>query len=840
MLARPSAPSYLGTKQAAFVDSPAVVKPPPNNLISVTKPSVLTTGTRPHHSDRRSLKRAAPTDSCSFRSSPHQPSSPPDSVQSHSLSHSTCYRRQRLSGPSLPTIVAPTVLSGFLSGDLPVSSNAPSSTCTGSSSCVSTAVALSSTSVSSQLPNAFTVSSTELHSVDLCSTQQPFPTHSILRGFQPNMYIPGTLPSYHNSSAVVHQPYPLHQPSAPPHPHPGQGGPGPISGPYLTQLAAHGTNGQTAFTLSSGSNSGKTTPRQPAKKRLEARTPTIDGAGDDSGALATGSHSNTPSLDDSTSMVSTICSGPSSMAFRVHQNTPFVPVQSRSGRPSSSGSSSSASGFQLAPAASTAGVSPSVGGLLRKTSHFGASDGEAALPAATRASIASTAQSDDEEEELVGIMVGRSVDSVLHSSSDTATSTGDRKRCATLQSGNQPLGTIGTFSIAKNPTSLMSSTSFPEVGRSPMCERHVIEMIGALLANSAASPSFRRSSQSNSRRSASASSLPYVGTSPNENLPHLTNSVGLAHPFASITNTRSSPSYICSPAQSVSGKFPLSVHPEANAVSNECDDRSSLFGSSVKSRALHQHNLHSSTPPPRLTPMSDLDGMRLPDDSHSASRLPALQPLQLNGESNPSQEIVNFIRNSPASGITPELIDMLYNMAQQYGVHQPRAGSRASRSSSQVAQNFYRSLINGSVCSSPFPANPNNFGSLSNTLNVSNTACQTDCVPVSSTAPAGSSLLSPASCSVFSSTPPMHHLRGLSFTPLSVDPDQTNCSSTSNVDWADPVSAAQSAPPLSVMQLPHYPSRAVTHSCGLNQPRGPLPSHTSSSDEGPCRQSVKH
>lgn len=832
MLSRPQAPTYLGMKQVTYVDSPSDVKPPSSSLISGTKPSVSAVGIRPHHSDRRSLKRPAPIDSsCSFHSSSPQPSSPPDSLNSLPLLHSTCHRRQRLSSSTLPTpLVAPAALSGFLPGDPPASSNAPFLSCPGSSSCVSTSAVLSSTSVCSQISDSFTTS-TDPHSLDLCNAQQPFPAHSLLRGFQTSMCIPGTLSIYPNSSTIMHQPYPLHQPSAPPNAPPGLS-----SGPYLSHLGAHGPNGQVAFTLSSGSNSGKTTPRQPAKKRLEARTPTIDGAGEDPGSLAVGSHGDTPNLDDSTSMISTVSSGPGSMAFRVHQNTPFVPVQSRSGRPSSSGSSSSASGFQFIPTASTAGVSPSVGGLLRKTSHFGISDSEAALPVASRVPITNTAQSDDEEEEeLIGIMVGRSTDSALHTSSDAAVAAGDRKRCTALPSGSQPLGPMSTFQIAKNSTSLISSTSFPEVGRSPMCERHVIEMIGALLANSAASPSFRRSSHGNSRRSASASSLPYVGTSPNENLPHLTNSVGLPHPSASIYNMRSSPSHVRSPVQSVPGKFPLSVHPETNVVSSECGPPS-LFGSGAKSHTGHQHSLHSSTPPPRLTPMSDLDGIRPTEDPHSISRLPALQPLQLNGESNPGQEIVNLIRNSPASGITPELIDMLYNMAQQYGVHQPRAGSCASRSSSQVAQNFYRSLINGSVCSSPFPANTSSLGSFSNTLNVSNTACQTDNVSTSA-APSGSSMLSPTSCSILSSTPPLHHLRGLSFTPLSVDPEQTNCSSTASGDWAEGVSASQTAPACAI-QPPHYSSRTVTHPCGLNQPRGPLP--TTGPDESSCRRFVKH
>ncbi|CAH8567143.1 unnamed protein product [Schistosoma mattheei] len=51
-------------------------------------------------------------------------------------------------------------------------------------------------------------------------------------------------------------------------------------------------------------------------------------------------------------------------------------------------------------------------------------------------------------------------------------------------------------------------------------------------------------------------------------------------------------------------------------------------------------------------------------------------------------ELATLLRNSPASGISQELIDMLANMAQQYGMQQSRTGSRASRPSSQVAQRF--------------------------------------------------------------------------------------------------------------------------------------------------------
>ncbi|CAI2731128.1 unnamed protein product [Schistosoma spindalis] len=101
------------------------------------------------------------------------------------------------------------------------------------------------------------------------------------------------------------------------------------------------------------SSSGKSTPRQPAKKRPEARTPTIDGSLDENllsyplsnsltnttSMMTTSTATGLCNFDDSHSRLSTtpVTSSAESTTntFMVHHKSPFVPVHSRVGRPSS-------------------------------------------------------------------------------------------------------------------------------------------------------------------------------------------------------------------------------------------------------------------------------------------------------------------------------------------------------------------------------------------------------------------------------------------------------------------------------------------------------------------------
>lgn len=83
-----------------------------------------------------------------------------------------------------------------------------------------------------------------------------------------------------------------------------------------------GVNGPVHLVTSStqASVSGKSTPRQPAKKRLEARTPTIEGTTDDNGINTTSA----TMMDSNESEHQLILSGMQTQnTFKVHQNTPF-------------------------------------------------------------------------------------------------------------------------------------------------------------------------------------------------------------------------------------------------------------------------------------------------------------------------------------------------------------------------------------------------------------------------------------------------------------------------------------------------------------------------------------
>ncbi|XP_018646284.1 hypothetical protein Smp_152430 [Schistosoma mansoni] len=487
------------------------------------------------------------------------------------------------------------------------------------------------------------------------------------------------------------------------------------SQPYLGLIVNDGSMNVSWMNSSNYSSSGKSTPRQPAKKRPEARTPTIDGSLDGENLL---------SYPLSNSLTSTV---------------------------------------------STMTTSTTTGLCNFDDSH-------------------------------------------THLSTTSITSTES---------------TTNTFMVHhKSPFDLLNSD---EIGSTSPNGRRVIAAIVAALANVSESPLMMESSTpvNNSRRSVSACSLPHFdGNTFNEDSIDL-----FSHPNYHHQN----------PNNHNNGNFITNIHPNPtgqsiknhslNGGNNEWNTSNKLM--TKKSLRLGIGDEQPLTPPPpklmsstssssssskKLTPLSGsliktitTTSTSFTDDHTTLDIIPKLSPnvnctmnddddnnnmnnideYNLNRKnSSPQessmQELASLLRNSPASGISQELIDMLANMAQQYGMQQSRTGSRASRPSSQVAQRFYRSLVNGSVCGSPFPITPVGSSS-SSTFNFLHTP--NSCGGVSGVSVGGivtceqNNNITPLSyChqtnglttttdnnSSNYSMLPTNHLHSLSFTPLSID-----------------------------------------------------------------------
>ncbi|TPP59055.1 Nuclear factor 1 C-type [Fasciola gigantica] len=579
------------------------------------------------------------------------------------------------------------------------------------------------------------------------------------KSFQSNGLSTGSPGS--NTMLLLHQPLalPLHHHSQPVSNGSSEFG---NAGAFCFSAAIPGTGG------GGSSSSGKTTPRQPAKKRLEARTPTIEGCLTDEGSNGGGTQG-TPILvsgsdDYGSALLGTVSGGGSCVvAFRVHQNTPFVPVQSRSGRPSSGGSTSSGS------------IIPNV----NVTNNTESSGGPGVSLVSTANRCLPETEEGEMDQELVDIMVRRS-GSTCNSNYFPGDGTVSRSPC-----------TLGTDENSHRP--IVCPLGFPatatELGTSPT-GRRIIKAFVASLTGSHGSPLHGNSTPINPRRSASACSLPRLGSSPNDDLTEF-----LLHSNANGNALLFSSPNACG-----------SWQPSRDAVSFLNNQQQQQNNTSSKSHWLTEYVTttgrrsagsalqggNCATPPPSLSSSTNsgtLGELRLLGGTRVLGQS-ILHTPTLNGDGSCApdtsvQELTNAIRNSPACGISQELIDMLANMAQQYGVQHPRPGSGASRPSSQVAQRFYRSLVNGSVCASPF------LGGTFNGSSVSGVATNTTTQALSASGGTGSSsattttttanstgaitpLLSPTG--TFSSqnqtgSHHQHHLRGLSFTPLAVDAD---------------------------------------------------------------------
>ncbi|KAA3682105.1 uncharacterized protein DEA37_0011296 [Paragonimus westermani] len=916
----PLLPPHYRETLAASVPEPLVdVKPPLSGLPASPNPPVFPPAgplPPPIRLDRRSLKRPAPTDSpCSFSSSPvhslshlQSSNSPPLLIPDPSPTPVSHYpvplrnhpQHSRLSEsvlsthvliPMATTTIAPSCM---LSSTDPTLSSGPNTMLSIASSSLhnltdkSVVDVFLPTTIGTQVSDYLDPlhSHSHLHHLYqppmLTSEPQHLHHHSIMHpssksSFQTRLAQICPVSGVSLSPSHVYQPYAVHQPPA----QSTVSAPCPNPNPTITLGLGAFSVGQSVTSNGNScgqSNSGKTTPRQPAKKRLEARTPTIDGdVGDEiaTSALVSGigsgsSHSTTPNMLEEYSLSVPSALGASS--FRVHQNTPFVPVQSRSGRPSSSGSSSSAGGFLPTTGLPVTRTATDLRKLSGHTDVSANPDGEA------KEGEGEAEDEDEEEEELRDIMVKRSGSSVLHTPTDsdkTGSMVHSARTTTAISALNKNLAAVGGV-----------KTGYPELGRSPTCERRAIEMIGALLASAYGSPLLVSSATPyNSRRSASACSLPFVGTSPNENsldpgsLVVQTNNisrygspVGTANPdWLSDQRFLSANLPGGAPGSSILGK---------SSQLNISNTQPTKSGFSAKSFATTLTTTRTLTPPPpQLTPAvagSATEGFRWHGDSRGApAAFSNLQPLSFNKDLNSGQEIVNLIRNSPASAITPELIDMLYNMAQQYGM--PRIGSRASRellvflrhlgtllmlvadqisvrlqthlstsecSPSQVAQNLYRSLVNGSVCGSPFQAgslpsmnngsigcslastgtavaNDSSSGSTGPTVTGSSNANKSCSSSFSFSSPSNTTISNSNCCPFFSvtmpqNTHPVHQLRCLSFTPLSVDSEPVVTVSNQN-NFSSQWTGKPTAPQSPIASQPLIP---VTSAYASNEDNG--------------------
>ncbi|CAH8594461.1 unnamed protein product [Schistosoma bovis] len=634
------------------------------------------------------------------------------------------------------------------------------------------------------------------------------------------------------------------------------------------------------------SSSGKSTPRQPAKKRPEARTPTIDGSLDEnllSYPLSNSLTSNTSMLttstatglcnfDDSHSHLSTtpVTSSTESTTntFMVHHKSPFVPVHSRVGRPNSTELTPTSLNYINDDPGSHCLSSFTTTMTVNNSPKKQISEKYQLITNATNVNFSSTHHNtsdrnvdedddnDDDEgemdQELVDIMVARNTASTVSNFSSYSSSNlhnsfksqiGHNQIHPLLLNYNNNNRSITTTtnnnSNINNRQDLLNSD---EIGSASPNGRRVIAAIVAALANVSESPLMMESSTpvNNSRRSVSACSLPHIDVNAlNED------SVDL---FSHHHNHNHQNNHI-------NGNFITNIHQNHIGQSNKNNSLNGNNEWNYSNKSITRKSLRMGigdeqplTPPPPklmsssssslssssrklLTPLSgpmvrtttSTVSLRneinsFTDDHATLDIIPKLSPnvnCTMNDDddnnnninnnigeyslsrkdSSPQEssmhELATLLRNSPASGISQELIDMLANMAQQYGMQQSRTGSRASRPSSQVAQRFYRSLVNGSVCGSPFPITPVG-SSTSSTFNFLHTP--NSCGGVSGLV-SGVSVGGIVSCeqnnnitplsychqtngltttitdnnSSSYSTLPTNHLHSFSFTPLSVD-----------------------------------------------------------------------
>ncbi|CAH8862801.1 unnamed protein product [Trichobilharzia szidati] len=681
------------------------------------------------------------------------------------------------------------------------------------------------------------------------------------------------------------------------------------SGPMMNGLCAHtppinsstsgngsgggsgGGNIPLLLSSSGCSSSGKSTPRQPAKKRPEARTPTIDGSCDEmplgsgggGGSGGGPSSSNTLSsicnFDDSHSHLSTSSLESTTNTFMVHHNTPFVPVHGRSGRPSStelihpslggyinsnpgsnslsssssnsSSSSSSASSSSsttttltstttAAAATTTSSIMTTTTNSLNNSPGKQISDNKYQMAIMTTGSnrpnhhqhhLSSTKldhrnTDEDEEEaemdqELVDIMVG------LNGGVGGGGGGGESKfpfSSSASHSNNLSIG--GQHQQQQQHPLMMANNRHQQhhllgndIGASPDGRRVIAAMVAAL-ANVSNSPLLDGSTPINPRRSVSACSLPRFDISPNDDF------VDLISHTTTTTNTTNNNNNNNSSGHST--RLSSSLHLFSQLNHNQHNQHQQINHSLPMNDGLNttaaittptttncnqkvvdrrlaccDDDRSTTPPPPKLlsstaamtascNPPLPAPGELCLSPKFSTNTNCTVNHINNNSNNNNGeyggfsfkdsasspqesmqQELATLLRNSPASGISQELIDMLANMAQQYGMQQSRTGSRASRPSSQVAQHFYRSLVNGSVCGSPFsssmtgggggastPSSGFNFLHTNNNNNSSGDAFNTI---------SGGHILTPFnglnSCST------VHHLRNLSFTPLSIDAD---------------------------------------------------------------------
>ncbi|KAH8858733.1 Nuclear factor 1 A type [Schistosoma japonicum] len=621
--------------------------------------------------------------------------------------------------------------------------------------------------------------------------------------------------------------------------------PSPLNTATTTTVTTNNTGTISLINSSGYSSSGKSTPRQPAKKRPEARTPTIDGSLTDenlllyplSNSLTVTSAVATTGLcnvDDSQSHLSAT-SGSSSTSgstitntFMVHYNTPFVPVHGRIGRPSStedlihinSGYLNSNPGSNSLSSTSTKSMTTN---SLNNSPKYISEKHQLA-----NANINSSTDHDDRigndgdtvdddegemDQELVDIMVGRNaVTASVASNFSFSSNLRNSIKSQLVQHQMHPL-------LLNHHSSEINNSDSPD-------GRRVIAAMVAALANVGESPLMDSSTPVNSRRSASACSLPHFDINSHEDsvdlFPHnnhLNNSTINLHQNHH-NNQYSRLSHFNHNHQSVfNNNLKHSFNNIENELTNHPHSGKTIKKSLVEEREGVVDDGQPLTPPP---PKLMLSSLKLPTPSaavttasstasfsesgdHAALEIIPKLPSSINyavnnnnynsnntsgsvnefslniKDSSPQesmQELACLLRNSPASGISQELIDMLANMAQQYGMQQSRTGSRASRPSSQVAQRFYRSLVNGSVCGSPFSVS----GSTSSNFNFLHTpnSCGggviATCEHNASTTPLNCANQTNGMISSNNnySTLSINHFNSLSFTPLSIDdPDSS-------------------------------------------------------------------
>ncbi|CAH8575953.1 unnamed protein product [Heterobilharzia americana] len=604
------------------------------------------------------------------------------------------------------------------------------------------------------------------------------------------------------------------------------------SGGSSSNSSAGGGGGSIPLISSGCSSSGKSTPRQPAKKRPEARTPTIDGSSDENMICPSSNTMGLSNFDDSHSHLSASSLESTTNAFMVHHNTPFIPVHGRVvGRSSSTEMIHPSLGYingnpgSNSLSSTTTVTTNSLNNSPKRISDKNHSSSNQ-LTNNNHINLSTNHNDDDEEEEaemdqeLVDIMVGRNGQSKYTLS-----------HLNNINSQVEHSGRIHYSLINHNRHEILSS----EIAASPNGRRVIAAMVAAL-ANVGGSPLMDSSTPLNPRRSASACSLPRFDISPNEDFVDL-----LSHNNNNGNNSNNNNNYTVTTCandthNNHSSRLSSSIHLFSHlnhsqqqqceqinhsiSILNETKNPSFPINNDLNSssrierRPTYGGQLSSTPPPPKLLSSqkmlttSTLTTIKPISFHHDSDLLPKLSlnnnnctinhthttttnnnnnsnntnELTLNTKDSPPeesiQELATLLRNSPASGISQELIDMLANMAQQYGMQQSRTCSRASRPSSQVAQHFYRSLVNGSVCGSPFSMTGSAASGFSflHTPNggggggLCNSGHLTPLNQLNST----TNGLTTCSSNVQS----IHHLHSLSFTPLSIDAELVNSQTT--------------------------------------------------------------